>query len=251
MRIAVAGGTGLVGRFIVDQIRAGGHEPVVIARSAGVDILTGAGLDAALDGAQVVIDVSNTPAMRRPAATAFFTAGTRNLLAAGQRARVAHHVLLSIVGIDRLPMGYYAAKLDQEALVRSSGVASSIMRATQFHEFVPEFLARMPGPVVAMPRMQVQPVAAAEVAQALVRLATGAPAGTAPEIAGPEQLELASLARRMLRARGSRRVVLSFRLPGAAGRAMAGGALLATRPGLRGQQTFGQWLAGQEAVAVP
>lgn len=250
MRIAVAGGTGLVGRFIVDEVRAAGHQPVVIARSAGVDILTGAGLDAALDGAPVVIDVSNTTAMRRPAATAFFETGTRNLLAAGQRAGVAHHVLLSIVGIDRLPMGYYAAKLDQEALVRGSGVPSTIMRATQFHEFVPELLARVPGPVVAMPRMRVQPVAAREVAAALVALATGAPVGTAPEIAGPEQLDLAGLARRVLQARGRRRLVLSFRLPGAAGRAMAGGALLATGPGLRGQQTFGEWLAGQAAPAA-
>ena len=250
MRIAVAGGTGLVGRFIVDEVRAAGHQPVVIARSAGVDILTGAGLARALDGAQAVIDVSNTPAMRRSAATAFFVAGARNLLAAGQQAGVAHHVLLSIVGIDRLRMGYYAAKLDQEALVRDSGVPASIMRATQFHEFVPEFLARIPGPVVAMPRLRVQPVAAAEVARALVAVATGGPVGSAPDMAGPEQLELAGLARRVLRARGSSRVVLSFRLPGAAGRAMADGALLASGPGLRGQQTFSEWLAGQQAAAV-
>jgi len=250
MRIAVAGGTGMVGRYAVDEVRAAGHQPVVIARSAGVDILTGAGLATALDGASVVIDVSNTAAMRRAAATAFFATGTRNLLAAGQRAGVMHHVLLSIVGIDRLRMGYYAAKLHQEELVRNGAAPASIMRATQFHEFVPEFLDRMPGPVVAVPRLRVQPVAAREVAAALVALATGPPVGTAPELAGPEQLDLAGLARQVLRARDSRRPVLSFRLPGAAGRAMAGGALLASGPGQRGRQTFGEWLAGQQAPVV-
>src|SRR3954452_9011246 len=109
MRIAVAGGTGVVGSLLVEELRSAGHDPVVLARSQGVDITTGAGLEAALDGAQAVVDVSNVATTRRGPAEQFFVAGTRNLLAAGRRAGIGHHVVLSIVGVDRVDMGYYAA----------------------------------------------------------------------------------------------------------------------------------------------
>ena len=253
MRIAVAGGTGLVGRYVVAELRAAGHEPVVITRSAGADVLTGTGLDAALDGAAALVDVTNTATMTGRKSVAFFTAGTRNLLAAGRRAGVKHHVLLSIVGVGRPGMstGYNAGKVAQESLVRASGVPASIMRATQFHQFIPEFLDRIPGPVRLVPRMRIQPVAAGEVAAALAALAAGPPAGLAPEIAGPEQAELADLARQLDRARGSRRPVLRVPVPGAAGRAMAGGAMLPSGPGLRGRQTFADWLAGSPRSAQP
>jgi uncharacterized protein YbjT (DUF2867 family) len=253
MRIAVAGGTGLVGRYVVAELRAAGHEPVVLTRSGGADVITGDGLDAALDGVTALIDVTNTPTMSGRKAVAFFTAGTRNLLAAGRRAGVRHHVVLSIVGIGRPGMtsGYNAGKVAQEALVRASGVPASIMRATQFHQFIPELLDRIPGPVLLLPRMRIQPVAACEVAAALAGLAAGPPAGTVPEIAGPEQAELADLARLVRQARGSRRPVLRVRVPGAAGRAMADGAMLPTGPGLRGTQTFAGWLAGSARSAQP
>lgn len=253
MRIAVAGGTGLVGRYVVAELRAAGHEPVVLTRSGGADVITGDGLDAALDGVTALIDVTNTPTMSGRKAVAFFTAGTRNLLAAGRRAGVRHHVVLSIVGIGRPGMtsGYNAGKVAQEALVRASGVPASIMRATQFHQFIPELLDRIPGPVLLLPRMRIQPVAACEVAAALAALAAGPPPGTVPEIAGPEQAELADLARLVRQARGSRRPVLRVRVPGAAGRAMADGAMLPTGPGLRGTQTFADWLAGSARSAQP
>ena len=253
MRIAVAGGTGLVGRYVVAELRAAGHEPVVLTRSAGADVVTGDGLDAALDGADVLIDVTNTAAVSGRKVMAFFTAGTGNLLAAGRRAGVQHHVVLSIVGTGRPGMssGYNAGKVTQEALVRDSGVPFSIMRATQFHQFVPELLDRIPGPVLLVPRMRIQPVAAGEVAAVLATLAAGPPAGLAPEMAGPEPAELADLARQVAQARGSRRPVLRVRVPGAAGRAMADGGMLPAGPGLRGTQTFGDWLAGSCRSAQP
>ena len=253
MRIAVAGGTGLVGRYVVAELRAAGHDPAVLTRSAGADVITGDGLDAALDGAGALIDVTNTTAMSGRKSVAFFTAGTGNLLAAGRRAGVQHHVVLSIVGTGRPGMGsgYNAGKVAQEALVRDSGVPFSIMRATQFHQFVPELLDRIPGPVLLVPRLRIQPVAACEVAAVLAALAAGPPVGTAPEIAGPEQAELADLARLAGQARGSRRPVLRVRVPGAAGRAMADGAMLPAGPGLRGTQTFAGLLAGSARPAQP
>ena len=212
MRIAVAGGTGLVGRYVVAELRAAGHEPVVITRSAGADVLTGTGLDAALDGAAALVNVTNTATMTGRKSVAFFAAGARNLLAAGRRAGVKRHVLLSIVGVGRpgISTGYDAGEVARESLVRAGGVPASIMRATQFHQFIPELLDRIPGPVRLVPRMRIQPVAAGEVAAALAALAAGPPAGLAPEIAGPQPAELADLARQLDRARGSRR-------PGTAG----------------------------------
>lgn len=253
MRIAVAGGTGLVGRYVVAELRAAGHDPVVLTRSAGADVITGDGLDAALDGAAALIDVTNTATMTGRKSVAFFTAGTGNLLAAGRRAGVQHHVVLSIVGTGRPGMGsgYNAGKVAQEALVRRSGMPFSIMRATQFHQFIPELLDRIPGPVLVVPRMRIQPVAAGEVAAALAALAAGPPAGMAPEMAGPEPAELADLARQLSRVRGSRRPVLPVRVPGAAGRAMADGAMLPAGPGLRGTQTFADWLASSPRSAQP
>lgn len=253
MRIAVAGGTGLVGRYVVAELRAAGHDPVLLTRSAGADVITGDGLDAALDGTTALIDVTNTTAMSSRKSVAFFTAGTGNLLAAGRRAGVQHHVVLSIVGTGRPGMGsgYNAGKVAQEALVRDSGMPFSIMRATQFHQFIPELLDRIPGPVLVVPRMRIQPVAACEVAAVLAALAAGPPAGMAPEMAGPEPAELAGLAHQLSRARGSRRPVLPVRLPGAAGRAMAEGGMLPAGPGLRGTQTFADWLAGSCRSAQP
>jgi uncharacterized protein YbjT (DUF2867 family) len=243
MELAVVGGTGLVGRLVAEAARAAGHRPVVLARSTGVDVTTGAGLDDALQGAEVVIDVSNLTTIRRRQSVAFFEAGTRQLLAAGQRAGVRHHVALSIVGIDRVDLGYYDGKRRQEALVLAGDVPGSVVRATQFHEFAAQLLARSGGPVGFVPRMLTQPIAAREVADLLVDLAAGNPVGMAPDVAGPEQLEMVDMVRRLLRARGSRRVVVPVRLPGAVGRAMATGGLLPSGPGPRNGQTFGEWLA--------
>ena len=243
MRVAVAGGTGVVGRHVVEALAIGGHEAVVLARSRGVDVTTGAGVDEAVAGADAVIDVSNLTTMSKKKSVAFFTAGTRNLLAAGERAGVRHHVALSIVGVDRVDFGYYEGKRRQEELVLGGPVPSSVLRATQFHEFAGQVLAQAPGPLAIVPRMRVQPVAAREVAAALVALATRPPTGYAPELAGPKEEQLVDLARQLLQARRGRRVVLPLRIPGQAGRAMIDGGLLPSGPGPRGEQTFAAWLA--------
>ena len=242
-RVAVAGGTGAVGRHVVAALAAAGAEPVVLTRSAGVDLVTGQGLEDALRGAAAVVDVSNISTQKRQTSIDFFTASTSRLLEAGARAGAGHHVALSIVGVDRVDSGYYAGKRVQEDLVLSGPVPASVLRATQFHEFVDQVLALTRGPVAPVPVMRVQPVAAREVATALAALALQDAVGLAPELAGPQEHGLPDLARRLLRRRGERRLVLPLRLPVAASRAVAGGALLPTGPGPRGTQTFDQWLA--------
>ncbi|MFJ8922894.1 SDR family oxidoreductase [Streptomyces sp. NPDC102415] len=244
MRVAVAGGTGVVGRLVVEELAAAGHEPVVLARSRGVDLLSGEGVDAALAGVEAVIDVSDRKAISRGRAVAFFGPVSRNLLDAGARAGVRHHVALSIVGIDRVGHGYYRGKLRQEEVVRGGRVPWTVLRATQFHEFVLQTLQQMPGPFAVVPRMRTQPVAAREVARHLVELALGPPRGMAPELAGPRVEQLVDLVRRLLHARHERRLVVPVRLPGAVGAAMAGDDQLPTGAGPRGSQTFDKWLAG-------
>ncbi|CAG6392688.1 3-beta hydroxysteroid dehydrogenase [Actinacidiphila cocklensis] len=244
MRIAVAGGTGWVGKLVVSAVREAGHEPRVISRSEGVDLTTGRGLERALDGVERVIDASNIVTTGRSRSVAFFEAATSHLLRAGQAAGVSHHVVLSIVGIDRVDYGYYAGKRAQESLAADSDVPSSVLRATQFHEFAAQMLARG-GPFAIAPRMRCQPVAAREVADALVELALGAPQGLAPDLAGPEERDMVQMVRQLHRARGGRRPVLPLKLPGKVGREMVGGALLPTAPGPRGKTTFDEWVGAE------
>lgn len=243
MRVAVAGGTGLTGRHVVRALAARGHEPVVVARSRGADLLSGEGLDDALAAVDAVIDVSDLKTVRRRSAVRFFETAGRHLLAAEERAGVRHHVSLSIVGVDRVDWGYYEGKRRQEDLVRAGAVPWTVLRATQFHEFPAQLLARVPGPVAPVPRMRVQPVAVREVAVVLAELATGPVLGDAPELAGPREESVPDMARRLLSARGSHRLVVPVRLPGAAGRAMADGALLPAGAGPRAAQSFHAWLA--------
>ncbi|WP_299570039.1 SDR family oxidoreductase [uncultured Williamsia sp.] len=245
MRIAVAGGTGLIGRMVCDAVSAGGDEAVVLARSVGVDVVSGDGLDAALVGVDAVIDVTNVTTVKRSESIAFFETATRNLLAAEERAGVVHHVLLSIVGVDRVDWGYYAGKVRQEELCAASAVPTTVLRATQFHEFADQMLARG-GPVALVPKMLSRPVAAREVATELVRLARGQAQGLVPEMAGPEDLEMPDMVRKLLRSRGRHTPVLGIRLPGAAGRGMAHGALLPEHDGPRGRETFAQWLTAAQ-----
>ncbi len=251
MRIAVAGGTGVVGRYVVEAVRAAGHETVVISRSAGVDLVTGTGLADALNGADAVIDVSNTTSLRPSEAVRFFSTVTSHLLAAEADAEVQHHVALSIVGIDRVPTGYYAGKLRQEELIEGGPVPWTVLRATQFHEFPAQLLARIKGPVVPVPAGPAATVAAREVAAHLLTLAAGPAVGHAPELAGPEVHPLPALVRQVMRGLGRRGVAVPVRLPGKTGTLTAGGALLPAGPGLRGQQTFAQWLAEYSRAKAP
>ncbi|HWJ67715.1 MAG TPA: NAD(P)H-binding protein [Nocardioides sp.] len=248
MQIAVAGGTGLVGRLVVEEVRRTGATPVVLARSAGVDLTTGAGLDAALAGADTVvdavIDVSNVETMSGTVSVGFFEAATTHLLDAGRRAGVRHHVALSIVGCDRVDLPYYLGKRRQEELVAAGPVPWTVLRATQFHEFAGQLVDRSPGPLALAPRMRSQPVAAREVASALVAAAVDRPAGLLPDLAGPREERLDVLVRAELRRRGQRRVVVPLPLAGRTGRQVAAGGLLPGDGATLGTQTFEEWAAG-------
>lgn len=243
MRLAVAGGTGVVGRHVVEAARARGDEVVLLARSAGVDLMTGDGLADRLAGVDAVIDTTNVASQRRAVAEGFFGTVSRNLLAAEEAAGVRHHVVLSIVGIDDVPTGYYRGKQEQERVVAAGPVPWTVLRATQFHEFAEQVLGFVRvGPLALVPRMLSQPVAASEVGAHLVELAHGAALGPAPELAGPERLEMVDLARRVAAHAGGRPYVVPVRLPGTAGRAMREGALCPSGPGPRGRISFDEWL---------
>ncbi len=243
MRIAVAGGTGAVGKYVVMEARARGHEVVVLTRSTGADLTTGTGVGDLLAGIDAVVDVTSTGTQNKAKAEAFFGSVTRNLLTAGAAAGVAHHVLLSIVGIDLVPSGYYEGKLLQERLTAEGDVPWSILRATQFHEFAEQALGFVTfGPFSMVPRMITQPIAAVEVGAALVDLVEAQPQGRVPDLAGPEQRELVELSRAVSRQRGLGRRVVGVRVPGPWGRGMRSGALTPATDGPRGVQTFEQWL---------
>jgi uncharacterized protein YbjT (DUF2867 family) len=242
MRVAVAGGTGIVGKHVVDSLEQTGHEPVVLARSRGVNVATGEGLIEALDGVRSVVDCSNVQAMRASASELFFGAVTRNLLTSGRSAGVEHFVGVSIVGIDRVDFGYYRGKRLQEELLLADDRPSSVLRATQFLEFAGQLLDRMRGPIVFVPQTRMQPVAAREVGEALAEIAVGDPIGRAPDMAGPREESLVDLVRQVVRRRGKRRLVVGMRLPGSVGRQMAGGGLLPEGEGPRGNETFEQYL---------
>jgi uncharacterized protein YbjT (DUF2867 family) len=246
LRIAVAGGTGWVGRLVVGAAQEAGHDTVVLARSKGVDLVSGRGVAEALRGADVVIDVANLNRTSRARATSFFEAETRTLLDAGAKAGVAHHVALSIVGIDRVDIGYYGAKRRQEELIGAGPVPSTVLRAAQFFEFAAQMVGRAVGPFAPAPRMLCRPVAAREVAGELVRVAAGPPQGRATDIAGPEELRMQEMIRQFIAARGLRRIAVPIRFPGRAGREQANGGLLP-----RGEVTFGRipyasWLSSPD-----
>jgi uncharacterized protein YbjT (DUF2867 family) len=253
-RIAVAGGTGLTGRHVVESLRRTGHEPVVLSRSTGVDLVTGAGLAGALAGADAVVDVSNVTTTKRAVAERFFTAATSHLRDAAAAAGVGHYVLLSIVGVDRVDLGYYAGKRRQEDLLAAGSVPWTVLRTTQFHEFADQLLDRLRGPVALVPAMRSQPVGVAEVADALVEAVTVGPVdGYATELAGPDVLWLADMVRSVLRRRGERRAVSPVPLPGRVGRRLRDGGALPRGEFREGKRTFADYLetiTGGEAAGV-
>jgi uncharacterized protein YbjT (DUF2867 family) len=211
MKIVVVGGTGLVGRGLVDGLRERGHEAVAAAPSTGVDTLTGAGLAEVLAGAEAVVDVTNSPSFAPDDVLRFFTTSTTNQVAAERAAGVAHHVIVSIVGADGLPdSGYLRAKVAQEELVKESGVPYTILRATQFFEFLgPIADTATDGDTVTLPETLLQPVAAADLSAALVEIATAAPVNGTIEIAGPDRRPMAELVGAALAARDDSRTVVT------------------------------------------
>jgi uncharacterized protein YbjT (DUF2867 family) len=250
MKIAVAGGTGVAGRHTVNALRSAGHDPIVIARSTGTDLLTGVGLETALTSVDAVIDATNVKSTTKRASTTFFETTARTLISAAEAAGVRHIVALSIIGIERVPYGYYQGKLRQEQVLQQSPIPVSILRAAQFHEFATQYLATMQGPIVPVPRWRAQPVSAREVGQALAKIAASDPVPMS-ELAGPQEEIMADMIRQVIRARGARRAVLEIGIPGATGKAMAAGGGLPDRPGLRGTQTFQAWVAEQRNQATP
>jgi uncharacterized protein YbjT (DUF2867 family) len=187
MKIVVIGGSGLIGSKLVNKLREHGHEAIAASPDSGVDTLTGEGLDEALKGASVVIDVSNSPSFDDAAVMEFFKTSTGNLLAAEAAAGVAHHVALSVVGTERLTeSGYFRAKLAQENLIEGSSIPYSIVRATQFYEYMKRIAAdATDGNTVRLPPALIQPMAADDVASAVGRVSVGAPLNGKVEIAGP------------------------------------------------------------------
>ena len=208
MKAVVIGGTGLIGSKLVAKLREAGHETVSASPESGVDTYTGKGLEPALEGAHVVVDVSNAPDSD-DSAVDFFHTSSRNILTVETRAGVRHHVVLSIVGIDRLPnSAYYRGKLAQEEAVRAASVPYTILRATQFFEFLERIAdSSTEGDTVRLPPVLVQPEAADDVAAALAEVAVGEPVNGTVELAGPEPFRLDELARRVLDARSDRRLV--------------------------------------------
>jgi uncharacterized protein YbjT (DUF2867 family) len=246
MKIAIAGGTGTVGRPTVEAVRAAGHEPVVLTRGKGADLVAGTGLDDSLQGVDAVIDTANVNTLSADAATTFFTTATGNLIQAAARAGVRHLVLLSIVGIDRMPYDYYAGKVAQERVVEASPVPWTILRATQFHEFAGQLYARAKlGPLHVAPRARVQPIAAREVGEHLAALAAAEAQGRAADLAGPREERLDEMVRAYARREGHRGWVPSVSLPGAQMKGMRAGYALPGPGAVLGRETFAEWLSAR------
>jgi uncharacterized protein YbjT (DUF2867 family) len=247
--ILVTGGTGNLGRSVVRELRDAGREARVLSRRPGPDhvvgdLTTGAGIDDAVRGAGAIVHCATDTRSPRNDVTA-----ARTLIEAAHRHGAPHLVFISIVGVDRVPLGYYRAKREAEQLVTESGLPWTILRATQFHDLaltLTRLLARMP--VLVVPAgTSMQPVDAGEVAARLVRLALDAPVGWAPELGGPEVVPFADLARTYLRVTGRRRPVLPVRLPGAVARGYRDGGHL-TPAHADGRRTFEDFLAARVRV---
>jgi uncharacterized protein YbjT (DUF2867 family) len=242
MRIAIVGATGSAGSALVTHARTRGHEVRGLARSTGVDLVTGRGLDDALQDVEAVIDASNTSATRRSTAVAWFERTSGHLTAAAARAEVRHLVPLSIVGIDDVPMGYYAGKQAQEHVVRSSPVPWTIVRASQFFSFACPFLERSWAGVAIVPALRCQPVAVDAVARLVIDVVESPVPGDVVQIAGPRETDTITMARRISARRGGPRVWPLF-LPGATGRAVRAGGLLPAAGARIDEQDFDEWLA--------
>ncbi|MEW1748968.1 SDR family oxidoreductase [Streptomyces angustmyceticus] len=226
MKFTVIGGTGLIGSQVVQKLTTAGHQAAPAAPSTGVDLITGEGLEQALDGAEGVINLANSPTFDE-ASLEFFRASMHNLLAAGQRAGVRHQVILSIVGVDQVPqLDYYRAKTLQEDLLRQGPTPYSIVRATQFFEFMDAVLSwTSDDDTVRLPATPIQPIASADVVDAVVEVATGAPLQGIHEVAGPDVFPLDELGRVTLAAQKDARTVVTDAQAGLFG-AITGDALL-------------------------
>jgi uncharacterized protein YbjT (DUF2867 family) len=244
MKIVIIGGTGLIGSKVVQRLTALGHEAVPAAPNTGVNTLTGEGLDDALSGARVVVDVSNSPSFEDAAVMAFFQTSTRNILAAESKAGVRHHVMLSVVGSGRLPYsGYMRAKVAQEKLVSESSIPYSIVHATQFFEFMGRIAdSATEGDTVRVPPVLFQPMAADDVASAVVAVAVGQPIDGVVEVAGPEQFRFDEVVREVLAERHDPRKVVADPQATYFGSLLAERSLVPFDDARLGKTTLRQWL---------
>jgi uncharacterized protein YbjT (DUF2867 family) len=244
MKIVVIGGSGLIGRKLVAILRTRGHEAVSASPSSGVNSVTGEGLAQALKGANVVVDVTNAPSWEDAAVLEFFETSTRNLLAAERAAGVGHHVALSVVAADRIPdSGYMRAKVAQEGLIKSGKVPYTIVRATQFFEFLGGIAdAGAVGATVRLPTAPMQPMAADDVASALADVALDTPVNGIVEVAGPELLSIAAFVGRYLAATGDKRTVVPDSQARYYGAAVDDRGLIPAGPPRIGPTRFETWI---------
>jgi uncharacterized protein YbjT (DUF2867 family) len=254
MKIVVIGGSGLIGSKLVPKLREQGHEAVAASPNSGVNAITGEGLAEALKGASVVVDVSNAPAWEDAAVMQFFETSTRNLLAYEAAAGVGHHVALSVVGSERmLESGYFRAKIVQENLIKGSAIPYSIVRATQFFEFVKGIADfSTDGNKVRLPSALIQPMASDDVATAVGRVATGAPVNGMVEVGGPEKFPLDELVRQALAAWKDPREVVADAHARYYGVQLSDSTLVPADSAQRGETRFETWLtqsAGKAAAA--
>jgi uncharacterized protein YbjT (DUF2867 family) len=251
MKIVVIGGTGLIGSKVVTKLLEHGDEPVAASPASGVNSVTGEGLPEVLQGAKVVVDVSNAPDWEDEAVMHFFQTSTRNLLAAEAAAGVGHHVALSVVGTDRmLESGYFRAKMAQEELIRGSSIPYSIVHATQFFEFIDGIAdAATDGDTVRLPPALIQPMAAVDVASEVARIAVGPPLNGLVEIAGPEVFRLDELIRGRLTARNDPREVITDPQAHYYGIAPAERTLVPGAEARLGQIRLDDWLGNATAQA--
>lgn len=211
MKIVVIGGTGLIGTKLVKRLRGQGHEVVAAAPSSGVNTLTGEGLVEALTGAQVVVDVANSPSFEDRAVLEFFEKSGRNLLAAEEKVGVKHHVALSVVGTERLlGSGYFRGKMAQEDLIKAGRIPYTLVRSTQFFEFMGGIAqAGTEGDTVRLSTALMQPIASEDVADAVAEAALGAPVHGIVEVAGPERVRLVDVVQRFMNAKQDERKVVA------------------------------------------
>ncbi|MBF9131374.1 SDR family oxidoreductase [Plantactinospora sp. S1510] len=248
MKIVVIGGTGLIGSVLVTKLREGGHEVTAASPSSGVDTITGAGLAEALEGANVVVDVANSPSFEDGPVLEFFQTSGRNLLAAEAAAGVGHHVALSIVGADLIPdSGYMRAKVAQEELIKSAKTPYTIVRAPQFFEFVGAIAeGGAAGDTVRLPPAPMQPIAAADVSAALAEIAVDQPANGTIELAGPEQIRQDDFVRQFLAAKQDTRQVVTDPDARYFGADVNDGSLVPAGPARVGATHFADWLTAKQ-----
>lgn len=251
MKIVVIGGSGLIGSKLVPKLREHGHEALAASPKSGVNSVTGEGLAAALQGASVVVDVSNAPSWEDAAVMTFFETSTRNLLAQEAAAGVGHHVALSVVGSERmLESGYFRAKIAQENLIQRSSIPYSIVRATQFFEFVKSIAdLSTEGNTVRLPSALIQPIAADDVATAVARVAMGTPVNGTVEVGGPEKFPLDELIRQTLSAQRDPRQVVADPNARYYGVAISENTLVAGDGAQLGEARYADWLSRPHPAA--